>query len=125
MDNSLRVTATKINWRKPKLRRRGELNGRVDWDKAFKRGVWILILAALLWAVFTWGYSYANRQSDPVIAELKEEIALCKGEKISGKYGPLYPYIEYRGEMYYVRNPKDIDNPAKWIKTGPERRKND
>jgi hypothetical protein len=77
--------------------------------------VWCYIIFAIvaLYGSFEAGRYYEGR----IVLDLREEIATLKAGKITARYGPNYLHFIYRGQSYYVVNPKDENNPQKWIKT--------
>jgi len=101
-----------IDWRQPKLRRRGELNGPVDYDRMFEWTVWLLIVLAVVYISFTGGRHFESVQNG-VDRELLQELQI---EKAMERGGPLHYWFLSKDKLYYVINPKDIDNPKKWIR---------
>lgn len=80
--------------------------------------------AILYWAIVVSLYTACSFTIGGTLTEVKylSQLETCRAEvehlldkEAMRKHGNRYHYVKVNGHLYYVKNPKDIDNEAKWI----------
>ena len=105
-----------MDWRKPKHRRIGEKDGLFDWKRLFDSIVCVVCCTGIILVLMYGGFQYGRYLEGKQITKLKLEIETLKATIRVIKYGSDYHHFEFKGQAYYVKDKKDLENESKWIR---------
>jgi hypothetical protein len=108
------LSDSELEWAEMKSKIRRDIEQRL---RPHKFDVLDLIGYVVLALVIMYGSWMAGRWYEArAMVGLRAEISRLEAKAIQAYYGPRYFYFEWKGQTYFVKDKKDLDNEKKWIK---------